>query len=351
MNDDEVRVLVVDDSPTARRHLIDVVDGAEGLRVVGEARDGQEAVEKTAALRPDVVSMDIHMPGVNGLTATRLLMTRTPVPVVIVSGLVEDDIRLSLAALQAGALAVVPKPPHRTDPAFATQRDQLVNTLRTMAVTWPHRPASPVMIPATRPIPRRTKQQPQIVAIGASTGGPHALHALLSALPATLPVPLVIAQHMPREFLPGLADWLNQSSALSVALAHDGHRLCAGEALLAAGDGHLEIRREAGQLVARCLPDDGQLHMPSVDILFHAVASCCRASAIGIILTGMGRDGAEGLLALREAGGVTIAQDEHSSAVYGMPQAAHRIGAARYIINLQDLPAQLQGLLAETDIE
>lgn len=351
MNGDEVRVLVVDDSPTARRYLIDLVDDAEGLCVVGEARDGQEAVEKVAALRPDVVSMDIHMPGVNGLTATRLLMTHTPVPVVIVSGLVEDDVRLSLAALQAGALAVVPKPPHRTDTAFTAQRDQLINTLRTMAVTWPQRSTLPAMAATTRLAPRRSGSWPQIVAIGASTGGPRALHALLSALPATLPVPLVIAQHMPREFLPGLADWLDQSSALSVAVARDGHRLCAGQVLLAAGDGHLQIRYEAGQLVARCLPDDGQLHMPSVDVLFHSVATCCGASAIGIILTGMGRDGAEGLLALREAGGITIAQDEHSSTVYGMPQAAHRIGAARYIINLQDLPAQLQGLLAETDIE
>src|SRR5262245_2861861 len=223
-----IRVLVVEDSPTVRRYLTTLINETPGLEVVGEARDGQEALAMTAELRPDVISMDIRMPGGDGLEATRRIMNRHPTPVVIVSGLVEREVDLSFQAIQAGALAVVEKPPYRHDPDFSAKQRQMVNTLAAMARVrvvrrWDNEasPNDPVSVSISKPEVKtdRLRAKPEVIAIGASAGGPGALALLLRQLPADFSVPIVIAQHIPQEFVNGLARWLNKATSLSIRTA------------------------------------------------------------------------------------------------------------------------------------
>ncbi len=277
-------------------------------------------------------------------------MQMQPTPIVVVSGYLQSDVALSLKAIEAGALAVVGKLPSRTHPAFQQKRQELLNTLRAMAQvrvirrrTYP-RPATPD--PALS-YSLRGRVRPDVLAIGASTGGPGALHHLLSAFPADFPLPVVVTQHMPQEFIPGLVRWLNHSTALSVTVAVDGDVLKAGRVLLAPGDAHLVIQRHAnGALQTQLLPENGLYrYCPSVDALFLSVAQTCGHAAAGLVLTGMGDDGAAGLLAMRRAGAMTFAQDEASCVVYGMPAAAVRCGAVAQIESLANLAPAIQKLL------
>lgn len=349
-----IRVLIAEDSPTVRRHLVDLINEAEGLRVVAEARDGEEALRLAGEIRPDIISMDIRMPGIDGLEATRRIMNRYPTPVVIVSGLVEREVDLSFQALQAGALAVVEKPPHRHDPTFAVKQRNLINTLNAMARVrvvrrWANEPGQNTVV---QELPRvslntgRLKITPEIIAIGASAGGPGALSVLLRDLPAGFGVPVVITQHMPEEFTAGLARWLGKNAALPVQVASDNLVLEPGVVNLAPGTAHLAVERREGRLVARLVRQQGNYrHQPAVDVLFESVAATCGAAGVGVILTGMGDDGAAGLLAIREAGGLTFAQDEASSTVFGMPGAAIARGAVEHVLALSNLAITLAHLI------
>jgi two-component system, chemotaxis family, protein-glutamate methylesterase/glutaminase len=344
MSKPEVRVLIAEDSPTMRHHLAKIINDNPGLRIVGEARDGEEALALVAQLQPDVVSMDIRMPVVDGLEATRRIMNQHPTPVVVVSGLVEQDIDLSFQALQAGAVAVVEKPLDRSEPGYEAKERYLVNTLMAMAQVKVVRRRWQTVetVPAVRPKPLPT---PEIVAIGASAGGPSALSVLLKGLPADYAVPLVVAQHMPDEFTNGLARWLGKATSLDVVVAEDFQVLGPGRVYIAPGSAHLTVVRRQGKLVARLLPEKGaQRYQPSVDVLFESIAQTCGESSVGLVLTGMGDDGANGLLAMRNAGALTLAQDEASCTVFGMPGAAIERGAVSQVLSLSNLATTLIGL-------
>lgn len=341
----EIRVLVVEDSPTVRRYLVELIEELPGMTVIGEARDGEEAVRLVQSLRPDVISMDLQMPHMDGLHATRQIMAECSTPIVVVSQLLERDVALSMEALGAGALAVVSKPPHRSHPDFPDALRALHTNLRAMAGVKVVSRRPPRHEPGKPPL-QKINRSPQMIAIAASTGGPRALRDVLAAFPENFPLPIVIVQHMPPEFIPGLVRWLDNHTALRVYLAEDGMILQPGMVLIAPGDTQLRMLQWHKSLSVRLIPPaKEERYCPSADVLFQSVGEACKGQAIGVILTGMGNDGAAGLLALREAGGCTIAQDEISSTVYGMPRAAVAAGAVQHITNLAEIPSKIWDLL------
>ncbi|MAU13242.1 MAG: chemotaxis response regulator protein-glutamate methylesterase [Anaerolineaceae bacterium] len=339
------RVLVAEDSPIQRQYLTSLINEVPDLTVVGHAADGAQAIEMTKTLQPDVISMDIKMPNTDGLEATRYIMSQLPTPVVIVSSLLEDDVELALKALDSGALAVLSKPVSRNHTDFNKRQCELLTTLRAMAKVKvvARRSKFSTQTLSTTKTQRAT---PEVLAIGASTGGPRALHRVLTGLPSSLSVPIVIVQHMPPEFIPGLARWLNHVTPLDVKVAESGKVLKPGQVVIAPGDQHLLVEKHDLDLVARLSSADyGQDYKPSVDVLLKSVASACGAAAIGLIMTGMGDDGALGLLAMKEKGAYTFTQDEHSSTVYGMPSAAIKCNAVEKSVSLSDLPSEILKVL------
>ncbi len=339
MSDRKIRVLVVDDSATVRYFLSGLINATPDMTVVGEAADGLQALEAAARLRPDVISMDIRMPRLDGLSATRQLMEDDPRPIVIVSSRLErSEVDLAFMALQAGALAVLSTPPGPPNPAFAASRDQYLTTLRAMAGVsvvrrWKTRPLEFHGIPLNG-----DAAAPLVIVIGASAGGPVALHRLLGDLPADFPVPIAIVQHMAEGFMDGMARWLDAETALHIRVAEDGQLLLPGQVVLAESGAHLLVRRapEGVRLALDATPTDSP-YQPAVNRLFASAAEAFGRQAIGVLLTGMGEDGAQGLLRLRGAGGRTIAQDEASCLVYGMPGAAVALGAAEQILPLKHI--------------
>lgn len=342
MADSSIRVLLAEDSPTVRHYLTQMINETPGLKVIGAARDGREVIELAQTLRPDVISMDIQMPNLDGLEATRQIMALCPTPIVVVSGLLDDEIDLSFRALQAGAVAVVEKPLSRRELPTAQQR-HLGHTLAAMAGVrvirrWERPPGQ--NSPPAPALPVNGTTAPEILAVGASAGGPSALSTLLAGLPIGLPVPVVIVQHMPGEFVTGLVRWLKKVTALPVEIATHNRILRPGMIYLPPGDAHLAVNRRQGALLAASLVQEpGRYrYQPAVDVLFESVAAACGAAAIGIILTGMGDDGAAGLLAMRRAGAHTFAQDQASCTVFGMPAAAIERGAVEQVLPLERLP-------------
>jgi two-component system, chemotaxis family, protein-glutamate methylesterase/glutaminase len=333
-----IRVLVADDSVTARNLLTQLIEATPGLQVIAEATDGAEAVRLAEILKPDVISMDIRMPGIDGLEATRQIMNRCPTPTVVVSGLIADDIDLSIRALDAGALAVLPKPPARQDTQFAEHHRQYVNTLSAMAKVkvvrrWHEQSAANAASALPKTDPLHPRALPEVIAIGASAGGPSALAELVHALPPLFPLPLLIVQHMPDEFVPGLVRWLEQNTSLRIQIAQDGDMLRGETIYVAPGGVHLTVQRLENHLYIRLKKDaQGARYCPSIDMLLESVAAVCGAQGIGVLLTGMGDDGAEGLLKLRQAGGRTFAQDEESCIVFGIPGAALERGAVERLL-------------------
>jgi two-component system chemotaxis response regulator CheB len=331
-----IRVLLAEDSPTVRFHLARIVNAAPGMVVVGEARDGLEALEMAATLEPDVISMDIRMPRMDGLEAARQIMAQHPTPIVMVSGLLQEEISLSMQALEAGALAVVSKPPARHDPAFARHERRLIHTLTAMAGVhlvrrWTSAPRSNVAHIALPGV------HPEVVAIGASAGGPGALVALLGSLTESFALPVLLVQHLPDEFVDGFAQWIAPHLALPLRVAEAGMPLEPATIYLAPAGRHLQVARVGGLVAALTPVTPADRYCPSVDALFTSVANVCGAFGVGIILTGMGDDGAAGLCALHEAGGRTFAQDPDSSVVYGMPRAAMARGGVQRVLALPEL--------------
>jgi two-component system chemotaxis response regulator CheB len=352
--------LVTEDSVVARALLVSIVNRDPGLEVVGEARDGEEAVALTAKLQPDVITMDVHMPKLDGLEATRRIMAETATPIVVISAIDPKDVRISFEALDSGALAVLAKPTGPTAPDFASRAAEIVSTVKTMAGVRvvKRRPkagavgAAPVAAAAVGAVPSATPAAPaasparpqarrrvDIVAIGSSTGGPDALGKIVGALPANAPVPVVIVQHITVGFHQGLVDWLNNVTPLKVKLGVDGEPLRAGEVVIAPGERHLVL--DPGRRVK--LIDEGPVrgHRPSATKLFHSVTKVYGANALGVILTGMGDDGADGLVDLHNAGGWVIGQDEATCVVYGMPREAALRGAVSEVLPLGDIAGSI----------
>jgi len=332
-----IRALVVDDSATMR-HLITVALNADPeIEVVGQAGDPLQARERIKALSPDVITLDVEMPNMNGLEFLERLMRLRPMPVVMVSTLTTRGAEVTLAALELGAVDCVAKPTSETPDAFAVLPDKVKAAARARV-----RPASGL---AVGPIANDNdfRCNGKVLAIGSSTGGVEALLAIVSRLPPDC-APTVITQHMPATFTKSFAERLNRASAATVTQACDGDQLKPGQIYLAPGDAHLEVE---GSTALRCRLNHGALvsgHCPSVDVLFNSVARTAKGNAVGVILTGMGRDGAQGLAAMRAAGAHTLGQDEASCVVYGMPRAAFELGAVERQLPLDKIPAAIRNL-------
>lgn len=335
-----IRVLIVDDSAIVRKMLSHQFSRVPDLEVVGVAPDAYVARDMIVAAKPHVITLDLEMPRMDGLTFLRKLMQHHPMPVVVFSSLTEDGSDLALEALQAGAVDVICKPGPMQDVASVTE--ELVAKIKDAAKANVRRPVAVAerslssMWPSTEIEAAR-----KVVAIGASAGGTSALEVILQSMPGNAPG-CIITQHMPPFFIPGLAARLNQHSKMDVKQAEDGDLVLPGIVLIAPGDKHLLLRCSG----TRCyvtIKDGPRVngHRPSVDVMFQSVAKAAKADAVGVLLTGMGKDGAQGLLEMREAGAGTIVQDEATCVVFGMPRAAIELGAVEHISRLERISSEI----------
>jgi two-component system chemotaxis response regulator CheB len=326
-------VLIVDDSAVVRQLITQALAHDPQIEVVGTAPDPYVARDKIVSLNPDVVTLDIEMPRMDGLTFLRKLMQHRPLPVIVISSLTQRGSEMALEALSCGAVGVLAKPsvPH----ALGEMSAQLIENIKAAAeatvrpaaqITKPVQAKSPLALAATTD---------KVIAIGASTGGTRAIEEVLTSLPANSPG-IVIVQHMPEGFTKAFAERLNSICAIEVREAQDGDSVLRGRALIAAGNFHMLLRRNGARYFVE-VKDGPEVsrHRPSVDVLFRSVARYAGKNAVGVILTGMGADGARGLLEMRQAGAVTIGQDEASCVVYGMPREAARLGAVERCVSLE----------------
>ena len=342
----ELHVLVIDDSAVVRQVMTVLLGSTMNVTT---AADPLIAMTKMETRRPDVIVLDLEMPRMDGLTFLRKLMDETPLPVVVCSSFAESSSELTMRALQLGAVDVVLKPKVRVGEQLSDSAIALVDTVRAAAQARVGRARS--RIPAEDRHPRLTLAPvassgrvaaTQVIAIGASTGGTEVLKQLLDQMPADAP-PIVIVQHMPERFTAAFARRLNETSAMSVREAVPGDVLRPGTALIAPGNRHMTVVRQGRDSVGIALLDAPLInrHRPSVDVLFSSAARTFGGAAAGVLLTGMGRDGAQGLLEMRMAGALTMAQDEASSVVFGMPKAAIEVGAAAKVLSIDLIAAAL----------
>jgi two-component system chemotaxis response regulator CheB len=332
-----VRLVLVEDSPTQRAHLARVLQADGDIAVVAEVSDADAAVSAVAHHRPDVVTMDLDLPGAGGGDAITRIMADTPTPILVLSAVIDGaGAPHAVTALAAGAVDALPKPVRWDEGTERTLRRH-VRTVAAVPVVSRRRP------PERHAAPVRGPAGVAVVGIGASTGGPAAISALLRALPA-LAAPILVVQHIHPSFADGFAAWLDGEVPAPVAAAADGAHPEPGCVYVAPGRVHLKLGRD-GRLVLD--PDPPQVHRPSVDELFHSLAAHARGAGVGVTLTGMGDDGAHGLLAMRRAGAQTFAQDEASSVVFGMPRAAQRLGAARRLLPPDRLAAAVAAVVGE----
>jgi len=335
----KIKVLIVDDSAIVRKILSEAIAAEPDLEVVGTAPDPFVARDKIVALEPDVVTLDIEMPRMDGLTFLKKLMHHHPLPVIVISSLGQASCQATLDALRSGAVEVLAKPggPY----SVGELRLNLAAKIRAAAVARLRKSAEPETLKPAPVDSCRGFRPGTIVAIGASTGGTEAIQAVLEHLPADIP-PIVITQHIPPVFSRAFADRLNQICPMEVKEAVDGDAVTPGRALVAPGNFHMLLRR--GSDGYRVQIKDGPpvcYQRPSVDVMFSSVAEAAGKHAIGVLLTGMGADGAQGLLRMRNAGARTLAQDEASCVVFGMPREAIRVGAAERIVSLSRIPSAI----------
>ncbi|HWJ81087.1 MAG TPA: chemotaxis response regulator protein-glutamate methylesterase [Nocardioides sp.] len=349
---EKIRVLVVDDSALVRRLVTTALREVPDLEIVGVAKDGVEAVEQVDALEPDVVTLDIEMPRLDGLGALSRIREGHPrLPVIMFSTLTERGAAATLEALSRGASDYVTKPSNTGQIAdgIAAIREQLVPRIRALVGMRKLAPAGrrPEVRRAPVAAPRRPRTgTPEVLLIGCSTGGPDALARLLPQLPADLGVPVLVVQHMPPLFTTMLAERLDRASALTVREAADGDPVLPGEVLIAPGDHHLRVRSVGGAV--RAVLDQGPQEnfcRPAVDVLFRSAVEVYGGRALAAVLTGMGHDGLAGSRQLSEAGAAVLAQDEDSSVVWGMPGAVTMAGLADEVLPLDDLPARIVAAL------
>ncbi len=345
-----IRVLVVDDSATARALLVEVLRADPEIQVVGEAKDGLEGVELTQKLKPDLVTMDVRMPRLDGFAATKEIMISTPTPIVIVTASLETrEVEVAMQALRAGALVAVRKPSGPGSPTFEEDARKLVATVKTMAqvkVVRQWRPAARPDPAARRAVPRALARKP-VVAIATSTGGPGALQRVLSQLPGDFPAPILVVQHNTPGFMTGLVSWLDGGCDLVVKVAEQGEALQPHTVYLAPDERHLGITGLSTVLLSDAPPVGG--FRPAGTFLFESVARAVGPAVVAVILTGMGEDGVAGLRAVRLAGGQTIAQDEESSVVWGMPGVAVAAGLADLVLPLEAIPARLISRMKDSE--
>jgi two-component system, chemotaxis family, protein-glutamate methylesterase/glutaminase len=348
-----IKVLVADDSPTAREFLVYLLSSDPGIQVAGTATNGEEAFAAVKSIQPDIVTMDIHMPKMNGLEATRVIMENCPVPIVIVTGSSSTaEMESAFSALESGALAVMKRPMAIGHPQHTATARELIQTVKLMSAVkvvrrW-SKTSKPFRVTASASMPQTITSQAEIrlIAIGSSTGGPLVLQQILSALPGNFPVPIILVQHIAEGFTENFAEWLMQSTGFPVSMAgqdvlmQPGHAYAAPNGYQTTVDGAGRIRLQKGD------PANG--HCPSVACLFRSVAEAYGAHAAGVLLTGMGTDGAVELGLMKNKGAVTIAQDKGSSVVHGMPGEAVALGAATYVLAPDQIAAALASLTRPT---
>ena len=344
-----IKVLIVEDSPVVREFLSYVLSADPDIEVIGTADNGEEALEAVKRKRPNVVTMDIHMPKLNGFVATRRIMETYPTPIVIVSGsTTAQEIATTFRALEAGALAIVPRPKGIGHPEHQATAKELIQTVKLMSEVkvvrrWPR----PKTESAIRSVPRveihRASAEVKIVAMGASTGGPIVLQTILSELDKDFAVPILIVQHMTSGFTEGFAEWLSQSSGLPAHVAADGEDALPGHVYIAQDGFQMGVKAGGRIALSKDEPENGL--RPSVSYLFRSVANAYGRQGVGVLLTGMGKDGAEELKLMKDSGAVTIVQDEKSSVVAGMPGEAIKLGAESYVLSPDRIAGALKNLV------
>jgi two-component system chemotaxis response regulator CheB len=338
-----VRALVVDDSRTARLTLRAALESEPGITVVGEAADGAEALRLTQLLSPDVVLMDVYLEHQNGLDVAGELMATRPCPIIAVTAAHPTDPGLVFRSTDVGVLEIALKPPAPDHPDYEAARRHLVRLVRVLSqVPVVHRPTRrrPGSAPDAKGAASSLPSMAGVVLLGASTGGPQALSAILAGVPAPYPLPIVVVQHMTKGFGRGFAEWLQDTTRHKLVLVEQAEQLRPGVVLLAADDRHLAFTSPQ-----TLCPDDGPLvrfQRPSIDVLFESAARWFRGKVLGAVLSGMGDDGAVGLLALRRAGAVTLAQEPSACVVGGMPAQAIKQGGAARVVGLEELAAAVR---------
>ena len=337
-----IDVLVVDDSAFMRKALSMMMERDPEVRVVDTARDGKQALEKVREHDPDVVTMDVEMPRMDGLTALRRIMKETPRPVLMISSLTREGAASTVEAMEAGAVGFIPKQRSRVSLKITEIEQELNERIKSAAQSnlrgLRTKRSSARSTHRRRPSHGLSFRQARMIAIGVSTGGPFALQQVIPALPGNLPVPVAVVQHMPPHFTRSLAERLDANSALRVVEAEDGMPVEAGTAIIAAGGRHLVFRTGARGVIAKTpeTPDD-TLHRPSVNVMFDSANTQYGGRVLGLIMTGMGKDGLEGATAIKESGGHIIAQDEATSVVYGMPRAVIEADLADSVLPMNAL--------------
>jgi two-component system chemotaxis response regulator CheB len=342
----KIRVLIVDDSAVVRKVLSQIVNNEIDMEVVGTAPNPYLARDKLVQLKPDVMTLDIEMPKMDGLTFLKKVMHYFPIPTIIVSSVTKQGCETSMKALELGAVNVIPKPSE----AYSIESIEkiLIDSIRSASFARIRTAAKPQIVSKEESDIKllNFNTTNKIIAIGASTGGTEAIKEVLTRLPANSPG-IVMVQHMPPVFTAAYAERLNNICKIRVKEAKDGDPVLPGIALLAPGDFHMLLRRDGTRYIVRIKTGPQVWHQrPAVDVLFKSVAENAGKNALGVLLTGMGKDGAQGMLMMKEAGSVNIVQDEKSSVVFGMPKAAIEIGAADYIENLFDIPAKVINLIS-----
>jgi two-component system chemotaxis response regulator CheB len=341
-----IKVLIVDDSAFMRNTLSSMISSDSEIQVIGFARDGIEAVEKVTLLKPDIVTLDVEMPRMDGIEALKKIMEKNPVPVLMVSSLTTEGARVTLDALDIGAVDFIPKNLSDLSINITKIKDILIDKIKKIGKKG--------LVKGMRRTPPRPLQMPEqpaytphrrvsIIAIGSSTGGPKALQNIITLIPKDFPVPIVIAQHMPPAFTGPFAERLNQLSAIEVKEAEHGEPISKGVAYIAPGRGHMSIfRKKLTETVISVSEDRGEyIYRPSVDVLMLSVVESFSGHVLGVILTGLGNDGSKGMKEIKNTGGRTIAESEKTCVVYGMPRAIVEAGLADKIVPLDEIAGEI----------
>ena len=350
-----IRVLVVEDSLVSQQFLTHILDSDHDIHVVGTASDGDEAIKAAKRLKPHVITMDINMPKMDGYKATRRIMETNPTPIVMVTASYDPkEVAKTFKALEAGAVTVIQKPGGVGHPDYEKSVKELIQTVKLMSevkvVTRRSRLLRrQVSAPVTSAPKAKPKTEIEVVAIGASTGGPIAIQAILSELPMDFPVPVLIVQHVASGFVQGFVEWLVQSTGFPVGIASHGESLLPGHVYMAPDDHHMGIQSNKRIAISRQQPENGL--RPSISYLFRSVADVFGANAIGVLLTGMGKDGAAELKLMKDAGAITMAQDDLSSIVFGLPGEAIKLGAVNYVLPPDGIGTSLVNLLGTANQE